>query len=116
MIVSLHWLKKFVNFSESTEQLAEILTMLGFEAELSDSNWKNDSIVTAKVLSCSSHPNADKLKITKVNIGNEVKQIICGASNIKKGQFVVVVLVGNSLVNQNGESFKIKKTKSKRNR
>ena len=112
MKVSYNWLKEYLNFSVEPEQLAHILTSTGLEVEnIVKLFGPFEHLVVGEVVECFSHPNADKLKITKVNIGNEVKQIICGASNIKKGQFVVVVLVGNSLVNQKGESFKIKKTK-----
>ena len=112
MKVSYNWLSEYLNFSLDAIDLSDALTSTGLEIEGMVEVFKAfDHLVVGQVISCKPHPNADRLKITKVNVGSELKQIICGASNVKKDQLVVVVLAGNKLYNQKGESFKIKKTK-----
>ncbi|MBJ05399.1 MAG: phenylalanine--tRNA ligase subunit beta [Flavobacteriales bacterium] len=112
MIVSFNWLKKYLNFKDDVYKVAEILTSTGLEVEKVTEKFSSlDHLVVGQIIECESHPNADRLKLTKVDVGNEVKQIVCGANNISKGQHVVVVLTGNYLVNISGEKFKIKKTK-----
>ena len=62
-----------------------------------------------KVVDCVPHPNADRLRITQVDVGEKnTKQIICGAPNVQKNQFVVVVLEGKTLIDKDGKEFKIK--------
>jgi len=107
MRVSIHWLRQFVDIPESSEELAEILTMLGFEAEITTYDWENNSIVSAKVLNCKSHPNADKLKLCLIDDGEGKKQVVCGAPNIDSGQTVAYARVGTIFSND----FKIKKIK-----
>jgi len=112
MKVSYNWLHEYLNFSVSTDELSSILTSTGLEVEgVSTFFSAFDHLVVGKVIECTPHPNADKLKITKVNVGDEIKQIICGAKNVEKGQFVVVVLVGNTLLNNKGDELEIKKVK-----
>tara|TARA_B100000945_G_scaffold314846_1_gene313039 strand:+ start:5229 stop:7646 length:2418 start_codon:yes stop_codon:yes gene_type:complete len=92
--------------------VVDALTSIGLEVEgVSEIFSAFDHLIIGKVIDCYSHPNADRLKVTKVDIGGGVKQIVCGASNVKKDQLVVVVLDGNELVTKKGEKFKIKKTK-----
>jgi len=107
MLVSINWLKQYVDITETPEELADMLTMLGFEAEIATdlSNLKN--IVTAKVESVEKHPNADKLSLCKVNDGNEIVNVVCGAPNVAKGQKVVFAKVGAILPGD----FKITKAK-----
>jgi len=107
MKVSVHWLRQFVDIPESTEELAEMLTMLGFEAEASKFDWENNSIVSATVLDCKPHSNADKLKLCRVNDGEGEKQVVCGAPNVDMGQTVAYARVGTIFSN----NFKIKKIK-----
>ena len=107
MKVSVHWIKKFVDIPESTTELADILTMLGFETEIPESIWRNKNIVTAKVTHCISHPNADKLKLCQVNDGTKEKQVVCGAPNVSTGQNVAFARVGTEFPN----GIKIKKVK-----
>ena len=119
MKISYNWLNDYLQDGFADEMssnkaidLANILTSTGLEVEsVSEIFSAFDHLVVGKVIECVDHPNADRLKITKVDVGTDVKQIVCGASNVTKGQFVVVILVGNKLTNQKGESFLIKKTK-----
>jgi phenylalanyl-tRNA synthetase beta chain len=107
MKVSVHWLRNFVDIPESTAELADLLTMLGFEAEIPESNWGNINIVSAKVIECIPHPNADKLKLCQVDDGDGEKQVVCGAPNVSAGQNVAFARLGTKFPN----GFKIKKVK-----
>ena len=79
--------------------VVDALTSIGLEVEgVSEIFSAFDHLIIGKVIDCYPHPNADRLKVTKVDIGGGVKQIVCGASNVKKDQLVVVVLDGNELV------------------
>ena len=112
MKASYNWLNEYLNFSEKPDVLSEILTSTGLEVEgVTELFGAFNHLVVGKILECESHPNADRLKITKVDVGGDIKQIVCGAPNVEKGQLVIVVLVGNEIVNLKGEKFKIKKAK-----
>jgi phenylalanyl-tRNA synthetase beta chain len=92
MLVSLNWLKDYVNIDDiSPKELAEFITKSGIEVDSIDS--KKDSItnlVVGFVKSCEQHPNADKLNLCQVDVGDEVLQIVCGAPNVAAGQKVIV--------------------------
>jgi len=107
MLLSINWLKQYVDIEETPQELADMLTMLGFEAEIATdlSNLKN--IVTAEVESVEKHPNADKLSLCKVNDGSEIVSVVCGAPNVAQGQKVVFAKVGSILPG----NFKITKAK-----
>ena len=107
MKFSVHWIRKFVDIPESTAELADLLTMLGFETEIPESNWKNINIVSAKVIECIPHPNADKLKLCQVDDGDGEKQVVCGAPNVSAGQNVAFARLGTKFLN----GFKIKTVK-----
>lgn len=116
MKISFSWLKEYINIQCSPERLAELLTASGLEVEglhevdLVQGGLKG--LVVGEVVSCVKHPNADKLSLTEVNIGNDTPlQIVCGAPNVAKGQKVIVATVGTQLFPTNGESFEIKKGK-----
>ena len=112
MKVSYNWLNNYLNLPVDLNATSDILTSIGLEVEGVDELFSSfDHLVVGKVVECYNHPNADKLKITKVDIGDEIKQIVCGASNVKKNQLVVIVLPGNELQTKSGVKFKIKKTK-----
>ena len=112
MKISYNWLKDYLDLSIGSNDLADILTSTGLEVEgVSQVFSSFEHLVVGKVIDCYQHPDADRLKITKVDVGHNINQIICGAPNVRKGQYVVVVLPGNYLTNIKGESFKIKKTK-----
>ena len=101
---------------KSPEQIADILTSLGLEVEGMETQEKVagglKSVVVGEVLEVWQHPNADRLRLTKVNVGNEaILQIVCGAPNVATGQKVLVALEGAELHPTTGEPIKIKKGK-----
>ncbi|MDX1760973.1 MAG: phenylalanine--tRNA ligase subunit beta [Christiangramia sp.] len=116
MKISYNWLKQFIKLPENAEKTGELLTDLGLEVE-GISSFQSikgglDGIVVGHVLSCEAHPNADRLQLTKVNIGNgEEVQIVCGAPNIGAGQKVPVATIGTVLYDEKGEEWEIKKGK-----
>ena len=116
MKISYNWLKEFVKTDWDTSQLSELLTDLGLEVEGIE-DYESipgglKGLVVGEVVTCEQHPNADRLKITSVDIGTEeILQIVCGAPNVAKGQKVVVAPVGTVLYPVSGESFTIKKSK-----
>ena len=116
MKISYNWLKEFLNIDLDIEKVSEILTDLGLEVEGIESfesvkgNLKG--VVVGEVLSCDQHPNADRLKVTQVDLGNgSPVQIVCGAPNVAKGQKVPVATIGTVLYTDQGEDFIIKKGK-----
>ena len=115
MHISHRWLTDYLDISLSNEQTAEMLTNLGLEVEgiLPYESIKGglNGLVVGHVLSCEKHPNADRLKVTTVDIGTEVVQIVCGASNVAKGQKVPVATEGTTLYPSQGDPFVIKKSK-----
>ena len=112
MKISYNWLKEYVGFNLEVDKISEILTDIGLEVEgFTELFASFDHLVIGKIIECYQHPNADKLKLTKVDVGGEIKTIICGAPNVAKDLIVVVVHEGNSIVNLKGESFKIKESK-----
>ncbi len=112
MKISLNGLKEFLYTDLSPEKIAEILTDIGLEVEgiehFESIRGSLKGIIVGEVISVTQHPNADKLKITQVNLGAETKQIVCGASNVAVGQKVPVATIGTEIFLQNGESFIIK--------
>ena len=115
MKISINWLKDFIKTDHSPEEISEILTNLGLEVEKISSfeSIKGGlaGVVAGRVLECGKHPNADRLKVTSIDIGdNEVCEIVCGAPNIDKGQIVPVATVGSKLYTNQGEEIKIKKS------
>ncbi len=116
MKISYNWLKQFIDIDWEAEKTGELLTDLGLEVEgiekFETVKGGLKGLVTGKVLEVYKHPNADKLSITKVDLGNgEPVQIVCGAPNVAAGQIVPVATVGTTLYDKNGASFKIKKGK-----
>jgi phenylalanyl-tRNA synthetase beta chain len=110
MLVSYNWLNEYVDLGEITPQeLAEKITRSGIEVEIVEALNKGvKGVVIGKVVECNQHPNADKLNLCQVDIGDdETVQIICGASNVAAGQKVAVAKVGAVLPG----NFKIKKAK-----
>jgi len=116
MKISYNWLKDFIEIDWPSNKVENLLTDLGLEVEGIESfesiTGSLNGIVVGKVLECAKHPNADRLKLTKVDIGEkEPLQIVCGAPNVDKDQWVPVATVGSTLYNAEGESLKIKKGK-----
>lgn len=115
MNISYSWLKDYVDFDLSAEQLAAALTSIGLECEgihtVETIRGGLRGIVIGKVLTCVEHPNSDHLHITTVDLGGEnPEQIVCGAPNVAAGQIVVVATVGTVLYDGDKE-FVIKKSK-----
>jgi phenylalanyl-tRNA synthetase beta chain len=111
MKVTLNWLKQYVDFNWSPEELTERLTMLGLEVEkVVKRGGEFEGVVVAQVLTRDKHPNADKLSLCRVNDGKGERQIVCGAQNFKAGDKVPLILPGASLPMKPGdkEPFTIK--------
>ena len=116
MKISYNWLKQFLQISWEAEQTAELLTDLGLEVEgieaFESTKGGLKGIVVGHVLTCEKHLNADKLKVTTVDIGLEHPvQIVCGAANVAQGQKVPVATIGTKLYTKEGEEWVIKKGK-----
>ncbi|SNR36744.1 phenylalanine--tRNA ligase subunit beta [Lutibacter flavus] len=116
MKISYNWLKQFLKVDWEAEKTGELLTDLGLEVEgietVESIKGSLKGIVIGKVLTCIQHPNADRLKVTTVDLGNgEPVQIVCGAPNVAAGQTVPVATIGTMLYDDKGEGFKIKKGK-----
>lgn len=116
MNISYNWLKQFLKLDWTPKQTAELLTDLGLEVEgiASFESVKGSlkGFVVGHVLSCEKHPNADRLKLTTVDIGlDQPLQIVCGAPNVAKGQNVPVATIGTTLYAEDGDSWTIKKGK-----
>lgn len=99
MRISLNWLRELVELTLSPEELAETLTLAGFEVEdIEDRRTWADGVVVGLVLECQPHPNADKLSVTRVDIGAaEPLNIVCGATNVRADIYVPVATVGTYL-------------------
>ena len=116
MKISFNWLKQFVETDLPAPQVAEILTDLGLEVEGMDTQISIPGglkgVVIGKVLTCVQHPNADRLKLTTVDIGEEEPvQIVCGAPNVAAGQTVPVATIGTTLYDKEGQPWTINKGK-----
>jgi phenylalanyl-tRNA synthetase beta chain len=108
MKVSYNWLKEFVDFDFTPQELGEQLTMVGIEVEEIISQLPQfNGVLVARVLSVNKHPNADKLSICEVHTGKENLQVICGAPNVAQGQIVPFAPPGTKLPN----GMKIQKAK-----
>lgn len=112
MKISYNWLRNYINCDLAPQRIAEILTSIGLEVEAIE-KYENirgglNGIVVGYVAECIKHPNADKLSVTKVDVGNgELLTIVCGAPNVAQGQKVPVALVGTTLY-KGEELFTIK--------
>ena len=116
MNISYNWLKQFLKLDWDSKRTAELLTDLGLEVEgitaYESVKGGLKGVVVGHVLSCEKHPNADRLKLTTVDIGLENPvQIVCGAPNVAKGQKVPVATIGTTLYTKEGEAWTIKKGK-----
>nr|WP_288931936.1 phenylalanine--tRNA ligase subunit beta [uncultured Allomuricauda sp.] len=116
MKISYNWLKQFVQIDWDAQKTGELLTDLGLEVE-GISQFESvkgglKGIVVGHVLTCEKHPNADRLKLTTVDVGQEAPlQIVCGAPNVAAGQKVPVATIGTTLYTKEGEAWVIKKGK-----
>lgn len=116
MKISYNWVKQFIQLDWEAEKTGELLTDLGLEVEgiekYESVQGGLEGIVIGHVLTCVQHPNADRLKVTTVDLGTgEPVQIVCGAPNVAAGQKVPVATVGTTLYDAEGKDFKIKKGK-----
>jgi phenylalanyl-tRNA synthetase beta chain len=113
MTISFNWLKEYLKTDKSAEEIAELLTDLGLEVEGLEEigGFKNDltGVVVGYVVECAKHPDADRLSLTRVDIGGEtLLSIVCGAANVQKGQKVAVATIGTTLQFADGNVVKIK--------
>ena len=116
MKISYNWLKQFLQLDWKAEKTGKLLTDLGLEVE-GISNFESvkgglEGVIVGHVLTCEKHPNADRLKLTTVDIGKENPvQIVCGAPNVAAGQKVPIATIGSTLYTKENEAWKIKKGK-----
>lgn len=114
MKISYNWLKQFLEIDLKADKVGKILTDLGLEVEGIE-NFESvkgglKGVVVGKILTCEKHVNADRLKVTTVDLGiGDPVQIVCGAPNVEVGQKVPVATVGTKLYDADGNDFTIKK-------
>lgn len=116
MTISYNWLKDYIDIPETPEELGQLLTSTGLEVEhvhaFETVKGGMKGLVIGEVLTCTKHPNADKLSLTTVDVGGEKPlSIVCGAANVAAGQKVVVATVGTMVNPTKGEPFMIKSAK-----
>lgn len=115
MNISYKWLKEYVDFQLSAEEVGEALTSIGLEVggieEVESIKGGLRGLYVGKVLTCEPHPNSDHLHVTTVDLGrDQASQIVCGAPNVAAGQYVIVADIGCTLYNGD-EQFTIKRSK-----
>ena len=115
MNISYNWLKEYVDFDLTPQELADALTSIGLETgsveEVQSIKGGLEGLVVGEVLTCEAHPNSDHMHVTTVNLGaGEPVQIVCGAPNVAAGQKVIVATLGTKLYDGE-ECFTIKKSK-----
>ena len=116
MKISYNWLKQFIKIDWKSDETAALLTDLGLEVEMVY-NYQSvkgglEGIIVGHVLTCIPHPDADRLKVTTVDLGDGIPvQIVCGAANVGAGQKVPVATIGTTLYDKEGVAFQIKKGK-----
>lgn len=116
MTISYNWLSEYLPETIEPEKLSRILTSIGLEVESLEKYQSIkgglEGLVIGEVLECAQHPNADKLKLTKVSIGaGEPLQIVCGAPNVAVAQKVVVATIGTTIYPSNGDPITMKLAK-----
>ena len=98
MLLSLNWLNNYIDISDLTvDEIVDKMVKCGFEVESIEKLGSGTNLIVGEVIECSDHPNSDHLHVTKVNIGKEVLDIVCGAPNCRKGLKVIVAQVGAML-------------------
>ncbi|NOX15870.1 MAG: phenylalanine--tRNA ligase subunit beta [Epsilonproteobacteria bacterium] len=108
MIITKQWLNECINIENiSTDDIAKELNSIGLEVDGVDKIRMPKDVVIGSIISCEKHPNADKLNVCKVDLGDKIEQIVCGAKNVASGQMVPVARVGSILPG----NFKIKEAK-----
>ncbi|WP_256011365.1 phenylalanine--tRNA ligase subunit beta [Desertivirga xinjiangensis] len=116
MKISYNWLSQFIHTERTPEEISQILTAIGLEVESLEKVQSIpgglEGLVVGFVKECVQHPNADRLRVTKVDVGKgEDLQVVCGAPNVAAGQHVIVATVGTTVYPNEGEPFKINKSK-----
>ena len=116
MNISFNWLKDYLKFDLTAEQVSAILTSTGLEVEHMETVEQIPGglagVIVAEVVECVAHPDSDHLHVTKLNTGApELLQVVCGAPNVAQGQKVLLATVGTELPTDDGSKFKIKKSK-----
>jgi len=115
MKISYNWLSQYISLPESAEALASVLTDAGLEVESTETRESAPGglkgLAIGEVITCGKHPNADKLSLTTVNVGDKTIPVVCGAANVAAGQKVIVALPGATLYPLDGEPFTIKSSK-----
>ncbi|ERJ59236.1 phenylalanine--tRNA ligase subunit beta [Sphingobacterium paucimobilis] len=116
MNISYNWLKNYINIEKTPDELSLILTDIGLEVEAVEKVQSIpgglEGLVVGEVLSAEQHPNADKLRVTKVDVGTDTPlDIVCGAPNCRAGLKVIVATVGTTCHPMSGDPFKITKSK-----
>lgn len=116
MKISYNWLKQFIKIDLKSEETSSLLTDLGLEVEVVEKYQSIpgglEGVVVGHVLTCEKHPDADRLKVTTVDLGDgNPVQIVCGAANVAAGQKVPVATIGTKLFDKEGNEFEIKKGK-----
>lgn len=116
MTISYKWLSEYIDQVVTPERMSEILTSVGLEVEsmekLESVKGGLNGLLIGKVIECAPHPDADKLRLTKVDIGGDhLLQIVCGAPNVAAGQTVVVAIIGTTIHPVNGDALTMKKAK-----
>ena len=116
MKIAYNWLKQFIKIDWNSDETAALLTDLGLEVEVVEKYQSVkgglEGVVVGHVLTCIQHPNADRLKVTTVDLGDGIPiQIVCGATNVESGLKVAVATIGTTLYDKEGNAFQIKKGK-----
>src|SRR3989337_3110340 len=116
MTISYNWLKEYIDLTESAEEIGQVLTSTGLEVERVEVHETVKGglkgLVVGEVLTCVKHPNADKLSLTTVDVGEaRVLSIVCGAQNVSAGQKVIVAVPGTTIHPLSCEPFTIQSTK-----
>jgi len=112
MKVPLHWLKEYLPLTQSVEEISEALTSMGLEVEGTEKrSLPFEGVVVAKITAVSPHPNADRLRIATVHDGNDLLQIVCGATNCRPGIKTALAKIGAVLTDADGKKITIKKSK-----
>ena len=112
MKIPISWLKKYVDIEKNVQQLGHDLTMAGLEVAgitLVGEGWDEDNLVVGEIVEISPHPDADKLRLPTIHLGNdETIRVVCGAPNIEIGQKIAVAKEGPTLVNtRNGKAERV---------
>lgn len=112
MKVPLSWLKDYISIEEPPFQIAKLLTMAGLEVDAVESvSLGFDQVIVVEVLKVAKHPDADKLQLATVWDGNNTHEVVCGAPNCREGIKTALALVGATLPDEGGKTFKVRKSK-----